>query len=126
TSCKTNASPEGIAIDPSGTHLYVTTKSSPSGSLSVFAIGANGALSPVTCDPTTSCKTPGFPDGIAIDPAGKHVYVSNSAAGSVVVFAIGADGALSPVTCDPTTSCKAGAGAFAVGVDPSGGHVYVT
>ena len=35
--------------------VYVTNLNS--NSVSVFSIGAGGALAPVTCDPTTVCKT---------------------------------------------------------------------
>jgi len=125
TSCKATAA-ASVAVDPSGTHVYAVDVGNPHGSVDVFSIGAGGALTPVTCDPSTSCQAGNQPEGIAIDPGGKHVYVANSASNSVSVFSVGADGALTPVTCDPTTSCKTGNGATAVAVDPSGTHVYVT
>ena len=93
--------------------------------MSVFSFGAGGVLSPVTCNPTTICKTGALPQGVAVDPSGSHVYVAD-ASGSVSAFSIGAGGVLSPVTCDPTTICKTGSGAKAIAVDPSGSHVYVS
>src|SRR2546427_325037 len=79
-----------------------------SGSVSVFSIGAGGVLAPVTCDPTTICKTGSNPYQVAVDPTGSHLYVTNIAPPSVSVFSIGAGGVLAPVTCDPTTICKTG------------------
>jgi PKD repeat protein len=112
----------GIAVDPSGRHLYVLTETD---SVEVFAIGLGGVLSPVACDPTTVCKTGESPSGITVDPSGTRLFVSNGKSSSVSVFAIGAGGALSPVACDPATICKAGSGAVALAVDPSGRHLYV-
>jgi hypothetical protein len=90
----------------------------------VFAIGAGGALAPVTCDPLTVCKTGANPQAIAVDPSGSHVYAVNSA--SVSVFSIAAGGVLAPVACDAATLCQTGGGSKGAAVDPSGGHFYVS
>jgi len=45
-------------------HVYVSDQGS--NSVSVFSIGATGALSPVTCDPSTSRKTGTHPFGVAV------------------------------------------------------------
>ena len=115
--------PGRVAVDPSGSHLYVTNHGS--NSVSVFAIGAGGVLAPVTCDPATICKTGTNPDGVAVDPSGSHLYVSNFGSSSVSVFAIGAGGVLAPVTCDPTTICKTGTNPdlFSLAVSPDRGPV---
>jgi DNA-binding beta-propeller fold protein YncE len=94
--------------------------------MSVFATGLGGVLSPVECDPTTFCKTYGFPSAVVIDPTDRHVYVAQGPTNSVAAYAVGAGGTLSPVECDPTTVCKAEKGPFGLAVDPSGGHVYAT
>jgi hypothetical protein len=122
TICKTGTSPQGIAIDPSGHHVYVLDGSN---SVSVFSIGAGGVLSPVACDPTTICKTGAGPKGVAVDPSGSYLYVSNFSSSSVSVFSIGAGGVLSPVACDPTTICKTGTGPdiFSLAVSPDRGPV---
>ena len=59
TICKTDAQPEGLAIEATGKHLY-TSNNAPS--VSAFSIGAGGVLAPITCDPTTACKAASFPD----------------------------------------------------------------
>lgn len=107
TICKTGSNPQTVAVDPSGSHLYAIN-GAPDASVSVFAIGSGGVLAPVACDPTTFCKTGGGPKGIAVDPIGKHVYVSNFSSSTVSPFTIGADGSLSPIPCVPATSCQTG------------------
>src|SRR5207244_12693807 len=80
-------------------------------------------ISPVACDPTSVCKTGTTPLGVAVDPSGSHLYVSNYNSGSVSVFAIGASGVLSPVTCDPTSICMTGTNPylFSLAVSPDRG-----
>jgi DNA-binding beta-propeller fold protein YncE len=109
TICKTGNAAVAVAVDPSGSHLYVSNSGSGAGgnSVSVFSIGADGLLAPVTCDPATICKTGQTPDGLAIEATGKHLYTSNNNASSVSAFSIGAGGALAPIPCDPMTACKA-------------------
>lgn len=108
TICKTGVSPQTVAVDPSGSHVYAINGGvGGAGSVSVFAIGAGGVLAPVTCDPTTFCKTGGSPKGLAVDPIGKHVYVSLTS-GLVSPFTVGADGSLSPIPCVPATRCQTG------------------
>jgi hypothetical protein len=107
TICKTGSNPQTVAVDPSGSHVYAIN-GAPDSSVSVFAIGSGGVLAPVACDPTTFCKTGGGPKGIAVDPIGKHVYVSNFSSSTVSPFTIGADGSLSPIPCVPATSCQTG------------------
>jgi 6-phosphogluconolactonase (cycloisomerase 2 family) len=126
TSCLAGNKPKGIAIDPSGRFAYVVNSNaftaSP-GSVSVYSIGAGGSLTPIACDPATSCKTGNGPDGIAVDPRGRFVYVAN--VNAISVFSIGATGALTPVACDPLTNCSTGS-SNAVAIDPGGRYVYAT
>jgi hypothetical protein len=91
----------------------------------VFSIGAGGVLAPVACDPATICKTGSSPSGVAIDPSGSHLYVSNHGSASVSVFSIGAGGVLAPVACDPATICKTGTSPdnFSLAVGPDRGPV---
>jgi DNA-binding beta-propeller fold protein YncE len=107
TICETGSNPQTAAVDPSGSHLYVVN-GAPDNSVSVFAIGSGGVLAPVACDPTTVCQTGAGPKGIAVDPIGEHVYVSNFSSSTVSAFTIGADGSLSPIPCVPATSCQTG------------------
>jgi uncharacterized protein (TIGR03437 family) len=59
---------------------------------------------------------------VAVDPAGKFLYVSNAASGSVTAFSIGATGALQQL---PRGTYPAIAGAFAAILDPAGKFLYV-
>lgn len=122
TICKTGSNPQTVAVDPSGSHLYAIN-GAPDSSVSVFAIGSGGVLAPVACDPTTFCKTGGGPKGIAVDPIGKHVYVSNFSSSTVSPFTIGADGSLSPIPCVPATSCQTGGSPdiFSLAISPDRG-----
>ena len=123
TACKSNPFPAAIAVDPSASHVYTASNDNP-GKVSVFSIGPGGVLAPVTCDPTTACKAGNSPEGIAIDPAGRHVYVANRGDGSLSLYSIQTGGTLTPITCDPGTTCAVPA-ATGIAVDPSGTHLYV-
>jgi DNA-binding beta-propeller fold protein YncE len=122
TICKTGSLPQGVAVDPSGSHLYAVNGGAPA-SVSVFAIGAGGVLSPVACDPATICKAGSGPKAVAIDPSGSHLYVSTFSSGSVSMFSIAAGGVLSPIACIPATSCQTGSNSdlFSVAVSPDRG-----
>jgi len=62
------------------------------GTVSQYTIGPNGALTPMF---TPTVPTQGNnSQGIAVDPLGKYVYVSNVSSNTVSQFAIGPDGAL--------------------------------
>src|SRR5258708_2895786 len=61
------------------------------------------------------------PQSLAVDPAGKYVYVANKAGNSVSQYAIGTDGSLAPIAAD----VAAGTGPQSIAADPSGKYVYV-
>jgi 6-phosphogluconolactonase (cycloisomerase 2 family) len=109
--------PTKLAIDAGGRFLFVTNRGD--GSVSVFSIGANGALSPVA---------PNVPSGRgawapAVDPVGKFLYVTNSVDNTVSAFSIASSGALTAVTGSPYPT---GAGSTGIVIDPSGQFLYVT
>src|SRR5918992_4726069 len=80
--------------------LYVVNSS---GTLSTFAIGPGGQLTP-----RGGTATVGGPRGIVITPDNRSAYVLDSAAGTILAFAIDDDGTLtqigSPVETDPDAS----------------------
>jgi uncharacterized protein (TIGR03437 family) len=91
------------------------------GNISVFSIGQNGALTPITGSPF---KAGTQPDYIAIDFTGRFAYVSNYVSANVSAFTIdGTTGALTQVAGSPYAVPP---GPFAVAVDPVGRYVYVT
>ncbi|MGA9272262.1 MAG: beta-propeller fold lactonase family protein, partial [Candidatus Cybelea sp.] len=66
--------------------------------LSAFAIKANGRLSPVAGSPATGST----PWGVAIDPKGKFVYVTNLSSNNVSAYTINVTtGALHSVAGSP-------------------------
>src|SRR5262249_52329947 len=105
---------------------YVTNDTD--NTVSVFSVGANGSLTPISGSPFPNPGT--GVASVASDPAGKFLYTANqfgAAGNSVTAYAIsqvGANfGALTPVA--PPTPVPSGAGAFSVTVDPSGHFAYV-
>jgi 6-phosphogluconolactonase (cycloisomerase 2 family) len=73
TNCEAGAGPDALAVDPSGHYLFAANGGNPTGSVSVFAIGSGGALTPIECTVTTSsngCAAGDQSNGIAVDPNG--------------------------------------------------------
>ena len=112
--CGSSCGPWSVALSPDGRLL--ATASYCGGSVSVFSVGAGGALTPVPGSP--------FPAGdagatctpsVAFSPDGKLLATANfvngsDSAGSVSVFSVGTDGALTPVTGSPFPSGRSGVG----------------
>jgi len=121
--------PYRMAIAPDGHSLYVTDEHSivespeeaREGSVSQFAIAADGALVPKT--PATVAA--GYePKGLAISPSGDDLYVADSTeAGRIAQFTIGSNGALAAAT--PST-VAAGRQPFGLAVGLDGKHLYVS
>jgi 6-phosphogluconolactonase (cycloisomerase 2 family) len=89
-----------------------------SASVSQYAIGAGGALSPMS--PAT-VATGAYPSSVAVDPSGAYAYVANYGNNNVSQYAAGATGALTPLA-PPTVS--AGVFVWSVTVDPNGRFAY--
>ncbi len=108
------AYPLGMAIDPSGQHLYVVN--SGSGTVSQLAIASgSGLLSSLA----TAVATGKSPCAIAVHPSGSFAYVANSGDASVSMYGISAGGVLSSLGTVPAQVAP-----YAVQVDPSGKYVY--
>jgi 6-phosphogluconolactonase (cycloisomerase 2 family) len=86
-----------VAIDPQGRYLYATDFV---GSVYGYRIdGASGALSAVPGSPFDGRPSP---YSLAIDPAGRFVYVGNDDANLLSVFSLDpASGALAPIAGSP-------------------------
>jgi 6-phosphogluconolactonase len=92
------STPQGIAIDPTGSFLYVSnsgngTPTATDGTVSAFTINATtGALIAVAGSPFTASGTPSTstPTALAVDPSGHYLYVANGDAGTISVFTIAA------------------------------------
>jgi DNA-binding beta-propeller fold protein YncE len=122
--------PYGVAASPIGQFVYVTdlglVPPAPSlGSVNLYSYDGTGALTFVASYPVGTS-----PYGIAIDPSGQFLYVSNSADNTVSGFTI--DPTLGTLTPIPSGSAVATGAtgaeltATALVVDPSSQYLYVT
>ncbi|MBV8927640.1 MAG: beta-propeller fold lactonase family protein, partial [Mycobacteriaceae bacterium] len=85
-----------------------------------FSIGADGSLSPIACS-GSNCKTSDSPNGEAVTPNGRFLYVSGYS-GTISVFAIGADGSLTPIPC--SSACSIGDRTLRLAISPDGRFLY--
>lgn len=124
--------PNSLAADPSGKYLYVVNlrgaTSASYGSISQYAIGADGALAPLT--PATIAKDYG-PSDIAVHPSGKYAYAityyypsGGTQLRSVAQYTISADGTLVPMA--PGAVAIAGSNPQFIAIHPSGAFLYVS
>jgi DNA-binding beta-propeller fold protein YncE len=122
--CSSNGqTARGVAVSPNGRFLYVTNITNPGfspGSVSPFAIAADGSLTPIACS-GSNCATGVGPRGVAVSPNGRFLYVAN--AYSVSPFAIAANGSLTPIACSGS-DCATGPIATALTVSPNGRFLY--
>jgi 6-phosphogluconolactonase len=117
-----NRTPSYAAVTPSSSFLYVANTGGSS--VSGFAInGITGVLTPLnTPEFTTTGDTQPF--GIAIDPAGAHLYTANQR--SISAFNINTlTGALSSVPGTPVASTDFNALPEQLKVTPNGKFLYV-
>jgi 6-phosphogluconolactonase (cycloisomerase 2 family) len=90
--------PRAIALTPNGATAYVVN--SDSDTLSVFRVGAQGALQP---DPQI-VKTGDEPWGATVSPNGRTLYVTNTADATISAYRIGLDGTPTKLGDFPATS----------------------
>jgi 6-phosphogluconolactonase (cycloisomerase 2 family) len=112
----------GLTVDPTGRFVYVADYGNDS--VSAYAIDATtGALTIVAGSPFPTGAVGSLAWSIAVDPAGKFVYVVNRSADSVSGYAINsATGALTAISGSPF---PVGPDPHAVAVDPTGKFAYV-
>jgi 6-phosphogluconolactonase (cycloisomerase 2 family)/uncharacterized protein YjdB len=123
------SNPFAVVVDPSSRYVYAVNFDRQSfttaSTLSQYTISqTDGSLTPMA---PPNVPTGDNPNGIAVDPLGRAVYVANSypiSSSSVSQYTISrTDGSLTAM--NPAT-VLAGSGAATVTVDPSGTHAYVT
>lgn len=107
----------GLSWDTTGNYLFLTRTGGSQG-LVVESVASNGTLTPVANTYTTGNK----PTNVAIDNAGKYVYVTNESDSTVTGYSIGTNEALTAIAGSPFSS---GLGATSIGMDSSGKWVLV-
>jgi|ERR1022692_3828794 6-phosphogluconolactonase len=115
---------ETMAVDPAGRFAYVAnlmSNADDEATISMFTIDSStGVLMPTT--PST-VPSGFFPQGIAIDPAGKFVYTANSDDNTVSMFTI--DSGTGLLTPTNPAAVATGWSPLSVTVHPSGKFAYV-
>jgi 6-phosphogluconolactonase (cycloisomerase 2 family) len=99
--------------------------------ISVFSVGANGQLSPVTCNPVSNCATGQRPAGLVLDPTDTYLYAADFGDDTVSQFSVAASGALTP-DCNPSSTCQTthiasgehGVEPASLAVDAAGPYLY--
>ncbi len=123
--CNTGTNPEGIAVSPNGQYLYTANRGSTTGAISVFSIGANGSLTPVTCGSGCNWGVAGA-FSLAISSNGAYLYSTiRNATAKVATFSINSNGTLSAVTCSGT-NCNVGGTPGGVAVSPNNQFAYAS
>jgi 6-phosphogluconolactonase (cycloisomerase 2 family) len=110
--------PVAIAVDPSGTHVYVAGEDN--NSVWGFSLSAAGALTPIAGSPFATSGPPPGPEGVIINAAGTFVYVQDSV--NVYTYTVNASsGALTLVQTVPGPSDPDMHG---IAFDPHGTYLY--
>ena len=93
SSAGAGAKPFSLAIDPTGSFVYVANQAADK--ISQYRIGTNGGLVPLTIPDVAAGAGV---SGLTIEPTGKSLYATNRGAATVSQFSIGTDGSLTPMT----------------------------
>jgi 6-phosphogluconolactonase len=104
-----------LTVIPNGKFLYAGNGGS--NDISVFSVGSNGALTPVTGSPFPAPG--GSVDGIKVSPNGKLLGAAQPDTDSVAMFSIGSNGSLTSVPGSPFSQGGTGGGDSAAYVDMS-------
>jgi 6-phosphogluconolactonase (cycloisomerase 2 family) len=115
-----------VTLDPSGKFVYVAN--SAGNTISAFVLDSSGGLTQIPGSPyvlTTNINAQSAgPNWIAIDPAGRFLYVANLLSSNISGFTInGNTGALTLVNGAPF---NAGTGPSSLVFDPSSKFLFVT
>jgi DNA-binding beta-propeller fold protein YncE len=117
--------PFGSVFSPvHGDQLFVSNAhdGANAGSVSVYDVAANGALSAIAGSPFADLQT--APCWVAISPDGGALFAVNTGAGSVSRYAVAADGSLTLVGSTGLNT-PTGLRAFDAGLSPDGAFLYI-
>lgn len=115
----TGSNPYGLAIDPSGAHLY-TANAAPDNSISEFTINADGSLTELSGSPIGEAFS--GPIALLVDNSGKFLFVANEGSNNLGAYAVGTDGGLTLLTNSPFIT---GTQPSFIASDPSGKFLFV-
>jgi 6-phosphogluconolactonase (cycloisomerase 2 family) len=117
----TGGKPQSLAFDGTGTFLYVLNVlgNGTVPSISVFQLGAGGALTALATPHITAGHTPA-----QIARTGSFLYVVLTPASAVDVFTISANAPYLTESTDPKSPYPTDAGPFGLAIDPAGTVLY--
>lgn len=130
----TEYEPVTINVTANGKFVYVgnDNNNTPStyadagrGEISAFAVGSNGALTPLYGPGTTNPTLPYAgvqPSASASDPTSRFLYMTDAVSNELYAYTIGANGTLTALTNGPFAT---GTYPDAITIDPSGTYLYV-
>jgi DNA-binding beta-propeller fold protein YncE len=132
TGTVTTANVTSVLVDCSGLYVFAASPTDgTAGSLAAFIIDpVLGGLTAATGSPYDVSLTTSdiAPYGLAVDPSGLYLYVSNSGSASISTDGIGAAGALSLDPAPPATTfiapATAGNTPYSLLLDPTGPYLY--
>jgi uncharacterized protein (TIGR03437 family) len=107
--------PTGVAVNPAGTYVYVANQGDINGFVPDSTIGSVSAINTATNTVSATVNVGGPRGGIAVNPTGTYVYVTNNNSVSVINTATNAIAATVSVGNEP----------IGVAVNPAGTYVYV-
>jgi 6-phosphogluconolactonase (cycloisomerase 2 family) len=110
--------PYGLAIDPSGAHLYAANFGD--NSISEFTIGSDGSLAQISGSPLGISYS--APLSLLVDPSGKYLYVANEGSSNIAAYTIASGGSLTILSNSPFAT---GSQPSFLAADPSGKYLLV-
>lgn len=111
--------PHHLAVDPSGSWLFVTYDGNSGGEIATLSIKSGAIVSLVGSFATGGDS----PQGIQVTPDGQLVVVANGGTNNVSVLSL--DGSTGALTALPGSPFACAVGSSAIAVDPSGKFVFV-
>ncbi len=120
------ASPQQVAITPSGEFLYASDGNDPEGGISAYTIDSStGNLTALAGSPFATASS-GQPDGLSIDPSGNFLYAALTFNNSIAAFTINSNtGVLTPVAGSPFLTTPNGFPIiFSLAISPNGKFLY--
>jgi 6-phosphogluconolactonase (cycloisomerase 2 family) len=109
-------------MDPTGRFLYIVDSNGNLIGLATDTTNFDGSLTQLAGSPYAVGT---FPVGVAEDPAGKYVYVTNNTDGTISGFKTNSDGSLTTLGAAVSTGSGASSAPGFPAIDPAGTFLYV-